>query len=67
VPSDGAPPYERRDVAARARRDALAVWYQVPPETFAGMPLQVLENTLDALRDTPSRWSGIPQARLAGG
>jgi hypothetical protein len=66
APSDRVPLHERRDKAARARRDALAAWYQVPPSTFADMSVQSLDKTLDAIRDTPSRWAGIPPRRIAG-
>jgi hypothetical protein len=65
-PSDAATPLERRDKAARTRRDALAAWYHVPPDTFGDMSVQSLDKTLDAIRDTPSRWAGIPPRRMAG-
>jgi hypothetical protein len=62
LPGDGSAPYERRDRAARQRRDALAAWHQVPAVTFAGMSLQSMEDMLHSIRDTPSRWAGIVNA-----
>jgi hypothetical protein len=46
------------------RRDALAAWYQVPVDTFTGFSAAAVDEILDAIRDTPSRWAGIP--RTAG-
>jgi hypothetical protein len=52
---------------ARPRRDALAAWYGIPAETFTGFSETALDEILDAIRDTPSRWAGIPRTvRPAG-
>ncbi len=44
------------------RRAALAEWYSVPPETFDGLSDTAMDSILDAIRDTPSRWAGIPRS-----
>ncbi|HEV7679085.1 MAG TPA: hypothetical protein VGQ42_11000 [Candidatus Dormibacteraeota bacterium] len=64
APSDKPRPTERRNKPARARRDALGEWYQVPASTFADMSVESLDKTLDAIRDTPSRWAGLPPRRV---
>ena len=52
---------EFADGDAPDRRDALAEWYGVPAETFTGFSDTALDEILDAIRDTPSRWAGIPR------
>jgi hypothetical protein len=49
------------DADARDRRDALAEWYGIPAETFTGFSDTALDEILHAIRDTPSRWAGIPR------
>jgi len=53
---------ESSDHGASERRDILAEWYDVPSDTFEGMSDAALDEILDAIRDTPSRWTGIPRS-----
>jgi hypothetical protein len=50
----------------RHRRDALAAWYGIPADTFTGFSETALDEILDAIRDTPSRWAGIPRTVRPG-
>jgi len=64
LPSSHATRSDDRD--AVARRVALAAWYGVPAETFRGFSSTAVEEILDAIRDTPSRWAGIPRTTGEG-